>query len=118
MKKNKRTGGRVTRSPRYTGLRLEHGKANRQFWRWLYEATDQAVYDWITRPRIGDTKPSAKPAVFKPRDHFKADGTAKTYRTRAGAKEYAQEMGSGFHAYQCSVCQHWHIGHDKPRRAA
>lgn len=115
--KRKSGSGRVTRSPRRTGLEYNHGKAHRQFWRWLYEATDQAVEAWLNRPRIGDVKPSSTPAVFRTRDHFKADGTAKTHRTKAGAKEFAAELGPEYQAYQCSVCQDWHVGH-KVRRAA
>jgi hypothetical protein len=108
--------GRVTKSPRYTGLRYEHGKANRQFWRWLHDAADKAVWEWINRPRIGDVKPSTTPAVFRPRDHFRSDGQVKKRLTRAKAQEYCNEH-EDCQAYRCTVCEAWHVGH-KQRSAA
>lgn len=84
------------------------------FWDWLYTSVDYAVDAWINRPRIGDTKPGGKVVTFKPRDHFRANGTAKIHRTEADAKQYCA-ANPEYHAYKCTVCQDWHVAH-KPKR--
>jgi 5-methylcytosine-specific restriction endonuclease McrA len=102
--------GRITPRKRGTGVAASHARHRRQIWVWLYEATDRAVWEWINRPRIGDVRPCTKPAVFRPRDHFKADGQPKARLTKAEALAFvAQHEGSN--AYACSVCGAWHTGH-------
>ena len=86
------------------------------WWNWLWDAVDRAVDRWINRPRIGDTRPGT-PAVFKPRDHFRADGQPKAKRSQANALAYVR-INTQFRAYPCSVCQAWHVGHKPPKRAA
>ena len=93
-----------------SGIAWVHGEAYIVFWRRLYEATDKAVTKWINRPRIGDTRPHTAAPVFKPREHFKADGTPKVRMTKDRAKQYV-EQHAGFRAYPCSVCKAWHVGH-------
>ena len=85
-----------------------HAKVD--WWRWLIEAADAAVERWLHRPRIGDTRPGSGTATFRPRDHFRADGTAKVKRTKAEAEAFCQTH-SNVRSYQCSVCRTWHVGH-------
>ena len=108
--------GRVTKRVKSFPLKPEHLYKAVEFWIWLYEAADEAVTRWINRPRIGDTRPSTKPAVFQPRQHFNAHGQPKAKLTRAQAE--ARAAGDdALHAYRCSICQDWHVGHAK-RHAA
>ena len=80
------------------------------WWRWLIDAADAAVERWLHRPRIGDTRDGASTVTFRPRDHFRSDGTAKVKRTKAEAKEFCQTH-SNVRFYECSVCGAWHVGH-------
>ena len=106
---------RVTeRRPKRAALQPEHLWAAIERWTWFFEATDRAVEAWINRPRIGDTRPSTG-ATFKPRDHFRADGTVKMSRTRANAERYCQENPE-YRWYHCSVCGAHHVGHDPNKR--
>lgn len=86
------------------------------WWMWLFEASDRAVDRWLIRPRVGDTRPSSRPAVFKPRQHFNMNGEPKVKLTQQQAQ--ARVAGDdSLHAYRCSICQEWHVGHHKRRRA-
>lgn len=97
-------------APREFWMVKKHIDAMMQFWQWIYEATDRAVYKYLTRPRIGDTRPSEGGVVYKPRDHFRMDGEPKVNRTEAGAKLFCEEH-EGYRYYRCSICGNFHVGH-------
>ena len=49
---------------------------------------------------------------FRPRDCYRGDGTQKiAFGTRKEAKKIARERGHDTHAYRCSYCGHYHLGH-------
>ena len=101
--------GRVTRPGNYP-LHPDDLYASIMFWRRLFRAVDQAVERWLTRPRIGDTRPHPTAPVFRPRDHFKPDGRPKVKRTLAEAQRFVQAKPE-YRFYPCSVCGAYHVGH-------
>lgn len=49
--------------------------------------------------------------VFRPRDHYRADGTPKVaFTTKKEAKRVARRMNGAPHPYRCHHCGQWHIG--------
>lgn len=81
----------------------------------IWRAVDAAIDRWLSRPRIGDTRPGSGEVVFRTRDHFRFDGLPKVGMTEEQAKAVAEERH--IQAYQCWVCHNWHVG-NKSRRAA
>jgi hypothetical protein len=49
-------------------------------------------------------------AVFKPRECFTASGHHKQTYSRVEAKRYARLMGPNVRAYNCPMCDWWHVG--------
>ena len=109
MNQTKKKTGRVADRGRYP-LARDDLLTSIMFWRWLYIAVDDAVERWLARPRIGDTRPAAGPVTFKPRHHFKADGTPKQKMTLVAAQRWVQRHPEA-RFYRCSVCGSHHVGH-------
>jgi len=103
--------GRVTAKRGGLPMKQRDWDVSEAFWSWLFEAADHAVDAWLIKPRIGDTKPSTGTVVFKPREHFRADGKPKSKRTLAEVQRIIQER-PGFRFYVCSVCDAYHVGHE------